>query len=291
MFEYQGVNTDFFPSVGLKLTGECRLQCPFCCEPNRTQSTYSIHEFMHIVNILHDHGTQRLCLTGGDPLLYPDLLSFVKYSHELGMKNLLLTSDGKLLKTVYHELLPYISAIRFSVHDIGRSHNEIVQSNYAFESIEDMMNILKGNEFPYYITTVITKYNQHKLADIARWCYDHGVDHWYLFGLMRSGKGKKFIEFNGDVDNDLVINSISEIKSEFKNKMKIVHYDYQKSGECILIYGDGRVVIDPYPDHPTYQKEIGNILKDSISDIVEELKKDNDSYSGYCAHLKTTPNI
>src|SRR4030042_3261878 len=92
-FNYAGKKFPFFPSIGLKLIGACRFQCPFCCEPDRNQSLSPLKNFITITNLLHQFGTQRLCFTGGDPLLYPDISPLLKHTYSLGFFNFLLTTN------------------------------------------------------------------------------------------------------------------------------------------------------------------------------------------------------
>ncbi|MBA3035347.1 MAG: radical SAM protein, partial [Desulfobacterium sp.] len=97
-FYFEGKTADFFPSVGLKLSGNCRFKCPFCCEPNRTQQVYPLNNFISIANILKKLGTRRLCFTGGDPLSHKDIGALLQYTKSLDFFNLLLTTDAKALK-------------------------------------------------------------------------------------------------------------------------------------------------------------------------------------------------
>ena len=71
-----------------------------------------------ITNALYNAGTRRLCLTGGDPLLYPALTALLKHTKTTGFENILLTADGSLL-VKKSEILTHVSAVRLSVHEIG----------------------------------------------------------------------------------------------------------------------------------------------------------------------------
>ena len=68
-------------------------------------------------------------------------------------------------------------------------------------------------------------------------------------------------------------------------KMKIIYYEYSNNAECILVYGDGRVVIDPYPNSQSFQLKIGNIFSDTPSQIFERFMADPENYQGHSKHL------
>jgi cyclic pyranopterin phosphate synthase len=286
MFTFGGDKLYFFPSIGLKVTGACRFHCPFCCEPNRKLSLSPIENFITIVNTLRQSGTQRLCFTGGDPLLYPDISQLLKQTKGLGFFNLLLTTDGALLKKHQSDVLPFLNAVRFSIHGIGPQHDEIVGCPGSFMDTEEAIDILSEAGIPYFVTTVITILSIHSVLDIAGWCLHKRVKRYFLFGLMRSGLGESFIKEYGEVPPADISEVVAELKRRHSHEqMEITYYDYSNNAECILIYGDGRVVIDPYPESPSFQLEIGNILSESPAKILERFFQDPKNYKGYCNHL------
>lgn len=167
MFNYGGEKLYFFPSVGLKLTGACRFRCPFCCEPNRTQYVAPVDKFIEITDTLHQFGTRRLCLTGGDPLLYPNIGQLLKHTMSLGFYNLLLTTDGALLKSNHQEVLPFLDAVRFSIHAMHSYHDDIVGHAGSFMATEEAIDVLNKEDIPSFVTTVVTRLNIDAIADIA----------------------------------------------------------------------------------------------------------------------------
>jgi len=277
--------------VGLKVTGACRLKCPFCCEPDREQEEYSSQRLIEIIDILRKNGTSRLCFTGGDPLLYPSLLELLKHSHSIGFKNLLLTSDGVLLKKKYAEIIKFVEAVRFSVHGIEKAHDSVVGEAGAFAAIDEMIDVITASGCPCYVTTVISASNVDQIYDIASWCFSKKVKHYYLFGMMKSGRGDRFLNTYGEVSSENIGIVIESLKSMYSpSDMKVIYYDYQKKSECILVYGDGRIVIDPYPDAPSFQAEIGNLISQSVLEIMTKFNSDPENLKGYNAHLEVIPS-
>ena len=285
-FPYLDTEKDFFPSVGLKLTGACRLNCPFCCEPERTVNPHPLDNYKLITEKLHTYGTERLCYTGGDPLLYDGIGELLAITKGLGFRNLLLTSDGDLLRMQNRSMLNHIDAVRFSIHNLGETHDEIVNYKGAFQNTKAMIDELNALCFKYYIATVVTNSNLPAIKDIAKWSFENNASGYYLFGLMKSGRGRQFIDKYGDADAVEVDMIYKNLEDEYKNTgMKISYYPYSKKAECVLVYGDGSVVIDPYPIAPLYQLPIGNILNDSMKNILMKFFEDEENYDSYIQHL------
>jgi MoaA/NifB/PqqE/SkfB family radical SAM enzyme len=286
-FDYGGEKLYFFPSIGLKLTGACRFGCPFCCEPDRSQDMAPIENFINLTNTLRQFGTRRLCFTGGDPLLYPGIGQLLKHTRSLGFYNLLLTTDGELLNKHRQEVLPFVNAVRFSVHAIHSQHDEIVGYRGSFVATEEAIDILSKEKIPSFVTTVVTSLNIDFIPDVAEWCLRKKVKKYFLFGLMRSGLGECFIEEHGEVSPAAISAIIAELKRKYsREQMEIIYYDYSNNAECILIYGDGRVVIDPYPDSKSFQLEIGNIFSGTRTEILGHFFQDPKNCEGYRRHLE-----
>lgn len=286
LFNYEGENVNFFPSIGLKLTNSCNYNCPFCCEPDKDRKLFPINNFKEITIKLRKYGTKRLCLTGGDPLLYPDIGQLLDHNKSLGFYNLLLTTNGSLLETKYMEVSPFINAVRFSVHAMTSKHNDIVGHSGAFDATSHAIDLLTKNNISCFVATVVTPLNVNDISDIAEWSFSKGITRYYLFALMKSGHGKRFIEANGAVPLEQISVILARLKSKYHNsKMEIIYYDYSHNAECILIYGDGKIVIDPYHKSSTFQLEIGNIFTDSQELIIEKFLNDKDNLDGHRIHL------
>lgn len=287
MLDFGGNNFSFFPSIGLKLTGACRLNCPFCCEPDRKQTVYDVNKFIKITKVLSELGAKRLCFTGGDPLLYPNIDQLLKHTKMLGFYNLLLTGDGTLLNKNHNKLFPYLDAVRFSIHAMESQHDKIVKQTGAFSDMEKALDILTEKKVPCFVTTVVSPLSFDSILDVAEWCIYKKIKTYFLFGLMRSGKGADFIEKVGEVPEADISKLICKLKQKYTDtQLEIIHYDYKKNAECILIYGDGKVVIDPYPTPPLFQLEIGNILFDTPAEIIHRFKQDPENHKGHYEHLK-----
>lgn len=280
---YQGL----FPHIGLKVTGDCKYNCPFCCEPNRSQEVYRIDNFKKILDIARNmYGTESVCLTGGDPLLYPQISTVLEHINKLKIESVLLTANGKLFTELYDTIITHLDAVRFSVHGIKKEHDSVVHSAESFANIENALILLKGTKVKRYITTVITAQSINSIPKILKWAAEHGVTKYFLFNLMKSGKGAQFIDNGGGVDNDAVSEMINKIKGIASNsEVEIILYEYKKNAECILIYGNGDIYIDPYPSPPSYQMHIGNVLNDNIEKIKNVFLSDPENTLGYSEHL------
>lgn len=271
---------NFFPVVGVKISNKCRMSCKFCCEYNQNRPEYPLDNFLKIVDLLHDSGTKRICYTGGEPLLYPYLEQVMKYAHDKGLENVLVSSDGEMLKKL---TIPskYITSIRISVHGLGKSHDDIANFPKAFENIDKALKILNNN-YPLQIATVVTPSSYDKIKDIAEWAIKNGVEKYYIYNLLLSGKGKSYIAEDGRISEKEFCELINKLKMLYSSKdLKIVGHPYEHNAECIIVYGNGDVLIDPYFDDDSCQKKIGNIFEEAPSAIINNLSKQKSIWNDF----------
>lgn len=93
------------PTLNLRisLTQRCNLKCVYCHREGQTPATtFSIEmtpdEIIRLTRLALSLGISRVKLTGGEPLLRPDILQIVKGIGELrGLRDLSMTTNGQFL--------------------------------------------------------------------------------------------------------------------------------------------------------------------------------------------------
>jgi len=86
------------PTVFIRTTA-CNLRCTYC----DTKYSYNEGEFISLEKILQsvkDFGAEYVCLTGGEPLLQPEIHTLINILCEAGYKVSLETSGSKSIKAV-----------------------------------------------------------------------------------------------------------------------------------------------------------------------------------------------
>lgn len=82
----------------LSLTARCNLSCPYCLPDGReAPGLLSTPERLSIIEAIQPLGLQTLRLTGGEPLLHPQIAALVRGAQALGVADVALTTNGTLL--------------------------------------------------------------------------------------------------------------------------------------------------------------------------------------------------
>ena len=141
-------------------TGGCNLRCPFChngslvLNPTESQSVENeVLEYLKKRTGIID----GVCITGGEPLLQPDLLSFIKKCKETGVAVKLDTngaSPEKLKQILDSGLVDYIA---MDIKAAPSNYKSATGSEIDFSVFLKSMEIIRNSGIPYEFRTTAVK--------------------------------------------------------------------------------------------------------------------------------------
>lgn len=268
----------FFPVVGLKVTQRCKMNCGFCCEKNVNYQEFNIEDYYRILDSLSSAKVKRICFTGGEPLLYNGISDLIIYASKLGLETILLSADPDLLENL---CIPaqFITSIRISVHGFKSTHDCIVGRFGIFDKLDTTIDNLIGKGYTVNIATVVTPENINEITMLSDWCIEKKINIFYIFNLLSSGKGKEYIQNNGRISDASFRDLVFQLMQN--DKIVVKSHPYNKNAECIIVYGNGDVVIDPCFSEDTYQLCIGNIFITSPSDVFSKFRNNDTLWNDY----------
>ena len=143
-------------SINIELTEKCFLRCPECYQNRTIGKDMEYQLFMKIVDDAANAGVRRILLSGGDPLLYPNLAKAVKYAKSKSMECYLSTSGYGLTDNILVQLKDSgLDAIHISINGSSREINQL--SRDGFDCAVKALSLLNG----YGIKTVINWVAHH----------------------------------------------------------------------------------------------------------------------------------
>ena len=78
-------------NVDWQLTSVCNRNCKYCFGPSHIQSLTK-SEVFKIIDCLSSYGVKQLGITGGEPLMYPDIEEIINYAVSIGLNIYLSTN-------------------------------------------------------------------------------------------------------------------------------------------------------------------------------------------------------
>jgi heme b synthase len=134
-----------------------------------------------------------IILTGGEPLLRPDIFDLARYGTDKGFR-MVMATNGTLMteETVQKMKASGIQRISVSLDGPGpETHDAFRKVKGAFESSLKGIELAKRGGLEFQINTTITQMNLHLIADILKLAVDLGAVAHHIFLLVPTGRGKE----------------------------------------------------------------------------------------------------
>lgn len=171
-------------------TPGCNFRCPFCHNSSLVKSSLPQLTEEEILSFLKKRQgiLEGVCITGGEPLIHPDLPGFIKKVKELGYK-VKLDTNGYLpqrLKALMNEnLLDYVAM------DVKNSFVKYPLTtgvdNINTQAIEESIALLLEGKIPYEFRTTVTN-ELHTAEDIKSiTALIKGADKYFIQNFVDSG--------------------------------------------------------------------------------------------------------
>ncbi len=172
-------------------TGGCNFRCPFChnaslvCDPNSVD-TISEDTFFSFLSKRKEI-LDGVCVTGGEPMLMPDLESFCERIKDMGFAVKLDTNGSypeRLRRMIERGLLDYVAM------DIKNSLDAYAQTCGLPElpaGVEESMDLLMRGTLPYEFRTTIVRelHTAERIEALAKRI--RGCDRYFLQLFTDSG--------------------------------------------------------------------------------------------------------
>lgn len=173
-------------------TAGCNFRCPFCHNASLVVDIPSngIMEEEKFFDFLEKRQgvLEGVCITGGEPLLQPDIDKFIARIKELGYPVKLDTNGSfpdKLKELVSLKLIDYVAM------DIKNAIGEYAVTSGTderyMEAIQESVSYLKGNHIPFEFRTTVVKHfhTEEGFEKIGQWI--EGAEKYYLQKFKDSG--------------------------------------------------------------------------------------------------------
>ena len=185
----------------IEITDKCLLKCTHCSTGALESHTSFLPKstFKNIVDQAHELGCQKVFLSGGEPLLHPEINDFLKilqakridskvYScgfTQLSPPSPIATEALKRLKTkgLRHFVFSLYSAT-------AQKHDSITNIQGSFEATKQALENAISQSITTEIHFVATKKNIGELADLTRLSVKMGVHKISILRFVPQGRGK-----------------------------------------------------------------------------------------------------
>lgn len=193
----------------ISVTDKCDLRCKYCMPEGGVKSLahadiLSYEEIIRIVKCFARLGVNRIKITGGEPLIRPDVTDLIgRLKKAEGIEKVTLTTNGTHLIDYIDKLSQIkIDGINLSIDTLNPELYEIITGRNVFQKVfEGFKKALEYPDIKLKINCVPMGIAGQNLVEVAGLAKDNPV-HVRFIEMMPIGLGKKF-PFKGEADTML----------------------------------------------------------------------------------------
>jgi len=164
----------------LSVTDRCDLRCTYCM-PKKNNLLYkkndilSLSDLKKITKIFINLGIEKIRITGGEPLIRKDIMSFLEYicsQKEKKFSEILITTNGTQLKKYAKKIASFgIKRINISLDTLNPEKFKLITNGGNLSNVMDGIKEAKKNNLEIKINSVLLKkFNENEILDMVRWC-------------------------------------------------------------------------------------------------------------------------
>jgi len=194
-------------------TTHCNLNCSYCedfgAKRNHLQPPHlSLDDAKHILRVIRS-GMDGITITGGEPLLYPDIDKLVLYAHnDLKFKQITMLTNGALLSQ-HESILPALNRLVISIDSVDAPFwATVINAPQAvaeriLENVKRYGRLQSTHKYSLILNCVLSPDTLTGAADVLDFCLKHdvsvsfspqAVDDWPRYELVVSAEYKAFID-------------------------------------------------------------------------------------------------
>jgi heme d1 biosynthesis radical SAM protein NirJ len=181
------------PVVIWNLIRRCNLACQHCYSISADidfPGELSTPQIFATMDDLKSFGVPVLILSGGEPLLHPDIFAISRRAKAMGFY-VGLSTNGTLIDTA---LLPQIAAVGYdyvgiSLDGIAQTHDRFRRKSGAYEASLRAVRLLRDAGIKVGLRFTLTQDNAHDLPALLELIEREDVDKFYLSHLNYGGRG------------------------------------------------------------------------------------------------------
>lgn len=265
----------------IELTNSCNLKCIHCyLSPEAKKCELTKEQLFSFLNQLESMGTLEIIITGGEILLYKDLISVLNYATKKDFSIVLLT-NGTLFNDEIIDALRKIniSFVQVSLYSMNpKIHDKITGIPGSWDKTIINIKKLFENDIRIEIACPIIKENKDSFHDVLQYYNSIGINVSNDLGIMA---GDDFSRDNLDHRvSKLEIKGIVERKSQFELSHKSLSSLQRNCSPLDSVCSMGKSVIclsydGNYYPCPGFRLSLGSICDESLFKIWESSAKIN----------------
>lgn len=209
--------------MSYNVTRECNMKCSHCyinATDQKLQDELTTQEAKELIDQIYQVSSPLLILSGGEPLLRPDIFELIEYGSKKGLK-MGLGTNGYLINDVIAKKLKAtgIATVSISIDSsIPAQHDEFRGVKGSWEKAVNACKMLRNNGILVQVNTTLTHDNYDQIDEIMTLAESIGVENFHLFFLVPTGRGVKLTDISPQKYEDMITKTFGKA---YKHRLNV----------------------------------------------------------------------
>jgi len=224
----------------LAVTDRCNLRCQYCMPAQGIdivdrKELLSYKEMYRITRVLSELGVNKVRLTGGEPFVRRDFISFLEsLSFNDKLDEINITTNGALITNHIDKLEELeINAVNLSIDSLQREKFAKISRRDVFDSVYDTLEKLEKSNLKLKLNVVVQSgVNTDELIDFVELSKNRDIAVRFIEEMPFNGKGQRDIKeewnFNKIINHIKKhfsdVETLQDKKSSTSRNFKITNY-------------------------------------------------------------------
>ena len=167
-------------SLRISITNRCNVDCIYCHHDGMLESSSEMtpDEIYEICRIAKKLGVEKIRLSGGEPLVRPDIVEIVEKINSLDFKDISITTNGIFLEKYAQGLVDAgLDRVNVSLDTLDEETYQMIVGKNVLQRVKD--GIVKSCEvgmYPVKINMVVmNNINNDEIMDMFEFTKENGV--------------------------------------------------------------------------------------------------------------------
>jgi radical SAM protein with 4Fe4S-binding SPASM domain len=209
----QRTSTTDLKTIYLFLTRKCNLGCQHCyiegVGPNAKGVDFNFETIRGLIEQARPNGLRKVKVSGGEPMVHKEFRMIMEYLGSIGLRELVLETNGTLFKhdtLEWLEKIPNLTVFISLDHFDPEAHDKFRGRIGAFDRTVEVLQALGQTNIDSVVTTTAYRSNYNKIPQIIDLVLGWGVNrHRTLLNIHPIGNAR------GHLDNAITLDECAEL--------------------------------------------------------------------------------
>lgn len=166
-------------ALQIELTSKCNERCIHCYIPHHTKTEILPQDVIkRVLDEARDMGTLGVTLSGGEPLLHPNIHEIIDHCRENDFSITLLTNalliDDELIDNFKKNNLDFVQVSVYSMNP--KVHDAVTAVDGSFDKTISNIEKMIKNDIPVQISCPVMKPNYRDYKDVLKWARERKIN-------------------------------------------------------------------------------------------------------------------